>query len=158
MSRKKEPTYAECPICGEMFEQYRSTNVYCKDPDCQKLRANQRWAKWAEKDGSRERITEYQRKYRAQTNAGRKWEVRARYGLEWEDYLALLDTFNHSCALCGETADICVDHCHRTGKVRGILCRKHNAAIGALGDSADEVRKALDYLMMFETTEENYAE
>jgi len=98
-------------------------------------------------------INEYQRRYRKETHYGRKWEVKKKYGLEWDEYLALLDEYNHTCALCDESDDIVVDHCHVTGKVRGILCRKHNAGIGSLDDNAAGVYKAYQYLLERESRE-----
>lgn len=139
-----------CDVCGAEFVKTAPTQRFCPDPECKKERARRRWRKWHQKDGSQERTNEYQRRYRANTNYGRKWEVKKKYGLEWDEYLALLDAFDHACALCGERDDICVDHCHKTGKVRGILCRKHNAALGILGDNVDGVQRALEYLRSFE--------
>lgn len=113
-----------------------------------------RWEKWRAKDESDERVREYQRRFRAKTHYGRKWEVRKKYGLEWDEYLELLDAYDHACAICGSREDICVDHCHETGQVRGILCRKHNAGIGALGDSVEGLQRALEYLMKFTSQSE----
>lgn len=143
-----------CGICGGHFTPRARTHLYCSKPECKRARARHRWRKWSEQEGSRERVTAYQRRYRKETHYGRKWEVKKKYGLEWDEYLALLDEYGHSCALCGESDDICVDHCHETGRVRGILCRKHNAAIGILGDSVDGLRAALDYLSRFDTNRE----
>jgi len=39
-----------------------------------------------------------------------------------------------------------VDHCHQTGRVRGVLCFNCNSAIGKLGDDPDAVRRAAAYL------------
>jgi hypothetical protein len=39
-----------------------------------------------------------------------------------------------------------VDHCHKTGRVRGVLCFNCNSAIGKLGDDPDAVRRAAAYL------------
>ncbi|MEU8956887.1 endonuclease VII domain-containing protein [Streptomyces sp. NPDC048518] len=44
------------------------------------------------------------------------------------------------------TPAIHVDHCHETGKVRGVLCFNCNSAIGKLGDDPDTVRRAAAYL------------
>lgn len=41
---------------------------------------------------------------------------------------------------------LCLDHCHITGRFRGFLCRKCNAAIGLLGDSKEILKAAIDYL------------
>ncbi|WOL25669.1 hypothetical protein [Pectobacterium phage PcaP1EGY] len=64
----------------------------------------------------------------------------------------MLEQQGGSCGIC-ETpitfhpkATACVDHCHMTGVVRGILCRKCNAGLGALGDTICSVSKALKYL------------
>ena len=136
-----------CEVCGSDFIKQAPTQKFCPSEECKAERGRLRWNKWKSKDGSQERVNDYQRRYRKETHYGRKWEVKKKYGLEWEQYLALLDEFNHQCALCGETDDICVDHCHETGKVRGILCRKHNAGIGQLGDTAEDVLRAYEYLV-----------
>lgn len=45
-----------------------------------------------------------------------------------------------------------IDHCHRTGRVRGILCAGCNSGIGKLGDSVAGLRRALAYLEAFEVS------
>jgi hypothetical protein len=42
--------------------------------------------------------------------------------------------------------NLCVDHCHKTGKIRGLLCTKCNSAIGKLGDDPAMLLRALHYL------------
>ena len=66
-----------------------------------------------------------------------------RYGLkaaEWEQ----LKT--KGCGICGRLEKLCVDHCHKTGKVRGALCYQHNTGLGQFGDDANQLRKAICYL------------
>lgn len=50
------------------------------------------------------------------------------------------------CQACGKGGDICFDHCHKSGKFRGWLCRGCNAAAGCAGDSASTLRKLAAYL------------
>ena len=50
------------------------------------------------------------------------------------------------CMICGSKETICIDHCHETGKVRGLLCRKCNTGIGMLGDTLVQLRLAVKYL------------
>lgn len=76
-----------------------------------------------------------------------------RYGMTKEQYLALLASQSGGCAICGSANGssrnprvLCVDHCHHTGKIRGLLCDGCNKGIGCLKDDAGMVRKALLYL------------
>jgi len=74
-----------------------------------------------------------------------------KYGITLVEYDALLASQGGHCRFCHletETngARLTVDHDHATKVVRGILCRKHNAALGAFGDTADGVMRAVLYL------------
>ena len=56
-----------------------------------------------------------------------------------------------SCAICSISKkdngkDLAVDHCHSTGKIRGLLCNKCNPAIGFLQDSPEIAKNALEYI------------
>ncbi len=78
----------------------------------------------------------------------RRWNrthhYRSRYGLSPEAVAELLDK---PCELCKTTERRrLVDHDHATGKVRGALCVPCNTALGALGDNAEGIRRALDYV------------
>jgi hypothetical protein len=41
---------------------------------------------------------------------------------------------------------LCVDHNHQTGKVRGLLCKRCNTGLGVLGDTAEQLNKAISYI------------
>ena len=64
----------------------------------------------------------------------------------------LIDSHNGLCNICGsDTAGFgrkgfCIDHDHKTGKVRGLLCQKCNIGLGNFNDSPDLLKKAIDYL------------
>lgn len=79
------------------------------------------------------------------------------YGLTLEAYEALLDAQGRRCAICGaetgwrhrqsgELKKLAVDHCHETGRIRGLLCDRCNTAIGKLNHDPDLLQKAIDYL------------
>lgn len=69
------------------------------------------------------------------------------YGLDELGYQALLDSQNSRCAICGERASpLAVDHDHRTGQIRGLLCDRCNRAVGHLQDSPGICLKAAEYL------------
>ena len=85
-------------------------------------------------------------------NRHRKYVLRNLYGMTEEQYQELLIKQGHCCAICGtdkptgKWRTFGVDHCHHTGKVRGLLCNECNRGIGLLKDSPELVLKAYDYL------------
>ena len=74
----------------------------------------------------------------------RKWK----YNLTEDEYQELLQRQNNKCALCLSGSKLIVDHCHTTGRVRGLLCFKCNTGIGQLQDSEELLLKAVDYLRL----------
>jgi hypothetical protein len=75
----------------------------------------------------------------------------ARYGLDLATYNRMLLATGGRCPLCQKrfgkrTRVACVDHDHKTGRVRGILCSPCNYRLGELHDNADWLRRAADYL------------
>jgi hypothetical protein len=68
------------------------------------------------------------------------------YGLTKEEHEALMAEQDYCCAVCGKKKKLCVDHDHETDEIRGMLCRNCNAAIGLLGDTIEDVEKAVNYL------------
>ena len=70
------------------------------------------------------------------------------YGISYEEYRALLEQQDNACAVCrvAFTREPCVDHDHKTGKVRGLLCTGCNTGIGKLGDSIQGLLRAATYL------------
>lgn len=78
-----------------------------------------------------------------------------RYGISLEQYESLLESQNYCCATCGKsqselTKSLCVDHCHKTGEIRGLLCVQCNHALGLLKDDVETIKKSLKYLKINE--------
>lgn len=76
--------------------------------------------------------------------------VRRRYGLSKEVYDAMLAACGGRCGACAKVKKLSVDHCHVTGKVRGLLCIRCNAALAAFGDCSAGLRRAYEYLERFD--------
>ena len=106
----------------------------------------------------------YRAEHRDRLNAERrdKWrsdaDLRARhsgarlsrnYGLSRKEHRRLLDEQNGVCAVCKlpSRRALCVDHCHATRQVRGLLCDKCNTALGLLGDDVPRLLAAVAYLI-----------
>ena len=80
---------------------------------------------------------------------GRDWQRRANYGVSPEDMTALRTSQGGACAGCLTdlaTTKECVDHCHISQRVRGLLCNLCNLAIGYAKDDADRLRRLAKYL------------
>lgn len=84
-----------------------------------------------------------------------KWSrIKSAYRLTKEAFLALLGKQRGLCAICGQPASgsgqansrLHIDHDHRTGKVRGLLCTHCNHGLGKFMDSPILLRAAAEYL------------
>jgi hypothetical protein len=79
--------------------------------------------------------------------------IKARYGLSLAEFETIKDKQRGVCAVCGCTRKLLVDHCHTTGRVRGLLCQKCNTGIGFLGDDLNGLTKAVQYLSLVQVPE-----
>jgi len=71
--------------------------------------------------------------------------LRRTYKLTAEEYDQMVLDVNGNCAICDQPAEeLVVDHDHVTKEVRGLLCVKHNLALGAF--TSEEMERAIKYL------------
>ena len=73
------------------------------------------------------------------------------FGITLDDYNEMLEAQEHRCAGCLIHEDelrsaLAVDHCHQTGKIRGLLCDACNLALGKLNDNPTTLRRLTEYL------------
>lgn len=72
----------------------------------------------------------------------------SRYNISKEDVIKLLETKN--CEICNKEfknkSEICIDHCHNKGNVRGALCVRCNQALGFFNDDIETIKNAIKYL------------
>lgn len=73
------------------------------------------------------------------------------YGIDVPDYERMLEEQGGGCYICGRKPDgkraLDIDHDHSTGKVRGLLCSRHNRALGFFNDDIRLIVKLLEYLV-----------
>lgn len=83
--------------------------------------------------------------HRSRTLVSHGWgTLRRKHGLTVDE--ARLFREGKSCEVCGSTERLCVDHCHRSGKIRGILCDRCNRGLGYFRDSVKLLAMATVYL------------
>jgi len=81
-----------------------------------------------------------------------KWpnHLKAKYGMTVEQYQAMLEAQGGVCAITGLPPDdgekLQVDHCHAANKVRGLIRKEINKALGAFQDNPEWLVKAADYV------------
>lgn len=147
------------------LESQRAASLRWKQKNKEKVAAYQR--EW------RARTPEYQRAYYEKTKDKRReearryrsehadecrtrytnWRLKSTYGLTIENRQELFAAQGFVCAACGTDKpgrstgfgwDI--DHCHTTGKVRGIICLPCNVALGKVRDNPEHLQKLITYL------------
>lgn len=129
-------TYA----CGECRRQYFK-KWYDANPALIKQIQTKNREKHKEYYSSPERKKKYRIRY-----------IEKSFNISYHEYDKLYLEQSGLCAICNlpETSSKCtylaVDHCHKTGKIRGLLCNGCNRALGMLGDTLAGVEKAVEYL------------
>lgn len=88
--------------------------------------------------------------------------MKRQYGITLFEYRQMYESQKQCCAICKSPVDFdgsnlkkgdqrlptqpCIDHCHTTGKVRGILCFHCNTALGHVNDDSETLRTMIKYL------------
>jgi hypothetical protein len=109
--------------------------------DCRECRSADNLRRYHTKTSTRE----------ATARASYKYVLKKRYGITLDQYCAIHEAQRGRCAICGTEScatgkRLAVDHCHKTGKIRGLLCQACNTAIGKLKDDPDLIRRAASYV------------
>jgi hypothetical protein len=78
--------------------------------------------------------------------------LKRQYGITLIEYNQMFTDQNGNCSICNKNrsefkTDLCVDHCHETNKVRGLLCHKCNLVIGNAFEDKKILSNAIEYLI-----------
>lgn len=166
MPKKNDNDTKLCTKCGKV----KSISEFCKDKraadgltywckDCRNqhnreyLKANPEKAK-EHNDKWKERRKEY---YKRPENAKklRNSHLKRNFNITVEDYEKMFEDQNGVCAICGKPEicdrndNLCIDHDHVTGKIRGLLCNKCNRALGYFLDDPKIILSAYNYLIKY---------
>lgn len=135
-----------CSICNKNFTTNHSRQKTCSK-ECSRISGVNLVKQWRKENPSSLKSGDLKKRY---------WPL-----LSNEEALAkyhmLLQQQENKCAICnqsetskdplGKTKELAVDHCHSTGRVRGLLCSRCNTAVGLLRDNAQTARNLAAYLV-----------
>jgi len=133
-----EKGVARCPRCGQEknlseFNKDKHTylgySIYCRF--CNRQKARERYLNHKERH--------------------KDVQLKSHFDITLEMYKEMESGQDGGCAICGRTRaengkSLAVDHCHTSGKVRGLLCNTCNTGLGMFNDSASILRQAVEYL------------
>jgi hypothetical protein len=132
-----------------------------KDKAARKAYHKEYHAKWyeANKEKRKVQIEDYKKSKPNEWRKaiGQKFHLRTRYNITPAQYEAKLVSQNYCCAICGkDVADnirngvpvaLSVDHCHKSGSLRDLLCFSCNGGLGSFKDNINSLLKAAQYLI-----------
>jgi hypothetical protein len=151
----------KCLYCGELFMPKRRRDTKCCSSAClasqwskdnkERVKENKKIAEQKRKLKDPKLFEEKSNNYKKNKAEVSKWRtIKNNFGLTKEQYFQMLDFQNNRCKICnnililGKSTHI--DHCHETGKVRGILCQKCNHGLGMFNDNIQLFYNAIQYL------------
>lgn len=125
----------ETPL--SMFSLYRGRKGFLRRKTCKSCRALHESARYRNDPGVAERVKK----------SAKRSALKRSYGLTEEDYDKLYASQNGICKICQNYfPKLNIDHCHKTGKIRGLLCWNCNTALGKFKDSVELLSNAISYL------------
>jgi len=128
----------------------------------QEIKKNERQCRDCKKIGSLEDFhrSSSGKRYTRCSTCTAKYFLRYRYGITFQNFVDKLYAQDKKCAICkvdleikpddiSRTKNVAVDHCHASGKVRGILCKNCNLGLGFFFDSESNFLNAIEYLRFY---------
>lgn len=124
-----------CKTCWNLRQ--KKYNKQTKEEKAAK--AKDRQSKWS----NERKLAEKEKSYRR--------SLKTKYDLSLEEYNTMLLKQNHRCKICNSPnakgrGCMHVDHCHETGKIRGLLCARCNLLLGKAEDNISILTSAIEYL------------
>ena len=149
----------KCPHCKKEkpssdFHTLKDRKIGWLCKPCYKKYDKERQKKYR-KVNRKKKIEQSRKRYKADPEKFRGYGLKKNFNMSLEDYNKLWTSQNGLCAVCDqpETAvwrgiikHLAVDHDHKTGKIRGLLCMKCNQALGHANDDVEILLNMVEYL------------
>ena len=144
---------ANCKECQKEYDkEYRKKNPDVTSRSNEKRKPKLKIYRKKNKEKRNEYLRDWYKK-NPKKRHGQK--LRQRYGIDVDKYESMLKDQGGVCAICGGSdigrkgsKNFPVDHCHKTGKIRGLLCHKCNAILGLCDDNIKTLKSAIQYLKL----------
>lgn len=149
----KDKLQGQCKLCKSIADK-KYKEKYNRDPLVRaKIREYQR-ERYNKNPECKRKKKEYHESYYKRSevkNRVREYLIKYRYKITLEERNKIFNIQNGCCAICNKhqslfERDLDIDHSHKTGKVRGLLCRHHNLLIGNAQENVEILKRAIDYL------------
>ena len=117
----------------------------------------------AYREKNKEVIAASQKRYREKNKEAlvaynKRYHILSKYGLTLEERNKMQVEQGNACKIClrefNDEIGCCVDHCHTSGKIRGLLCQSCNKGLGHFRDNTLDLARALEYLEDAEDSED----
>ncbi len=132
-----------CGKCGSSRRYYKRDGTSCCK-DCRNSKSTER--RKANPDYFREYYKKNSGKYK---NQYKSRILLKKYGISLKQRNDLETKQAGLCAICNKNKKLYIDHCHSSGRIRGLLCNECNMALGLFNDNKEAISKAIEYLESF---------
>lgn len=132
-----------CKLCNKKFIVSRKHRVYCSSK-CSKKANDAVQRQWYV--ANKTLVLERGKNNPNKSYNYRKYVLKKKYNLTPEQHSKMILKQRGLCVICKKPKKLFVDHSHKTGKVRGLLCPHCNSALGFFDDSVSILKRALRYL------------
>lgn len=122
----------------ENFGKYKSRDKVLRRNKCNKCRSKDQQKRYHNNPDIKEQALKN----------SRKSHLKIKYNMTVEEYNVLYNNQKGKCFICNKTmkGSLNIDHCHTTGKIRGLLCWSCNIGLGKFKDNKNYLQKAIEYL------------
>ena len=158
-SKSKDGLKHNCKDCRQAYaqtpKQKQHHKEYAQRPEVKERRRCERrdsYKKTGFTETMKRALMKYRstEKFRKTAREYRRKQIYLQLGITLRKYDELFEKQNGVCAICGLPEimkRLCVDHNHRTGEVRGLLCSQCNILLGCANDNIETLEKAKEYLL-----------
>lgn len=146
-------------ICKECCKQEKVNNLKCYTKTCTMCKECKNITNFSfihtRKEGLNNRCNDCRKLvakklYLKNKEQHKNWGLKRLYNITIEEYYALCKKQDNKCYICKEEKDLAIDHSHKTGDIRKLLCEDCNMGLGLFDENVLTIHRAIEYLIKYE--------